>query len=433
MSAQIGRQQSLSFGLSPTRYGLDPILCLVVAILLAWGLVMVASASVAISEKITGVSTAYFVKRQLAFAVLGLGCGALAFTVPMRSWESAGPLLLMLALFLLVLVLIPGVGLDRNKARRWIDFGLFQMQASEPARLAVVLYLAGYIVRRQLALQTKTMGLLAPFIPLAFVSGFLLKEPDFGATAILLAISMLMLFMAGARLRDLAIIGGSLIAALGVIAIWAPYRVNRLMRFFDTPGRDSDGNIDQLGQALIAVGRGEWFGVGLGNSLQKLLYLPEMHTDFIFAILAEEFGLFGVLILIGLFGLLVWRGFVIGQAAEQLNCRFNAYVCYGLSSWFGLQSLINMAVNMGAVPTKGLALPFISYGGSSLITVCVMVALILRVDYENRFLQAGHPSARRTTKIEPTPLRRTPAGGGSRREQDGTGLFAFFRRRGARS
>ena len=272
--------------------------------------------------------------------------------------------------------------------------GLFRLQASEPARLAVILYLAGYIVRRQERLQTSIAGLAMPFIPLGIVSLLLLIEPDFGATAILIGVSMLMLFLGGARLLYL----GGLFAVVGtgmtLLVITAAYRMRRLLTFTD-PWADAENSGWQLTQSLIAVGRGEWWGVGLGNSVQKLLYLPEMHTDFIFAILAEEFGLVGVTTLLVLFGIVVWRGFVIGAAADALGARFKAYLCYGLSSWLGLQAMINMAVNMGALPTKGLTLPFISYGGSSLITVCVMLGLLLRVDHENRMATAGHPGLSR--------------------------------------
>jgi cell division protein FtsW len=392
MSAQ-PRQVSMSLGLPRARYGLDPVLCLACAALLGWGLVMVASASVAVSEKMVG-NTLYFFERQLIFVAIGGFFGLLAFSVPMKSWENSGVWLLGLAFFLLIMVLVPGVGVKVNHARRWLDFGLFRLQASEPARLAVILYLAGYIVRRQARLQSSFLGLAVPFIPLAMVSLLLLIEPDFGATAILMAVALLMLFLGGARLMHLGAVFATVGTAGVLLVLGAAYRMRRLLTFTD-PWADAERSGWQLTQSLIAVGRGEWTGVGLGNSVQKLLYLPEMHTDFIFAILAEEFGLLGIAILMILFGVVVWRGFAIGQTAESLNSRFKAYLCYGLSGWLGLQAMINMSVNMGLLPTKGLTLPFISYGGSSLITVCVMLALILRVDHENRLLQANHPNQSR--------------------------------------
>jgi cell division protein FtsW len=310
-----------------------------------------------------------------------------AYCVPMHVWERKSGWLAVGGLVLLALVLIPGIGIKVNHARRWIDLELFRLQASEPARLALIMYLAGYIVRRQARLQTTLRGLLVPFLPLLLAGALLMLEPDFGATVILLAVAFLMLFLGGARLLWLGALMLFAVAALGMLAVAETYRVKRLLNFTD-PFADIENGGWQLANALIAVGRGEWTGVGLGNSVQKLLYLPEMHTDFIFAILAEEFGLFGILVLVAMFGVLLWRGFAIGAAAEAANERFKAYLVYGLTTWIGMQALINMAVNMGALPTKGLTLPLISYGGSSLITVLVMLALILRVDYENRLTAA---------------------------------------------
>jgi cell division protein FtsW len=284
---------------------------------------------------------------------------------------------------MLALVLIPGIGVKVNESRRWIELSLFRLQVSEPARLALIVYLSGYIVRRQARLQNTWRGLLMPFLPLLVAGGLLILEPDFGATVILLAVAFIMLFLGGARMTHLVILVVLAGAAMSLIAVAETYRVRRLMSFTD-PFADIERGGWQLAQSLIAVGRGEWTGVGLGNSVQKLLYLPEMHTDFIFAILAEEFGLVGVFALIALFAVVVWRGFLIGRTAEARDERFKAYVCYGLSAWLGLQAVINMAVNMGALPTKGLTLPLMSYGGSSLISVMMLLGLILRVDHENR-------------------------------------------------
>ncbi|THD02157.1 putative lipid II flippase FtsW [Panacagrimonas perspica] len=373
------------------QVGLDPLLCAVVAGLLAWGLVMVASASVAQAQKMTG-DPFYYFYRQLAFTGIGGLMAWAAFCVPMHVWERKSGLLAVGGIVLLLVVLIPGIGVKVNHARRWIDLEFIRIQASEPARLALIMYLAGYIVRRQGRLQNTLGGLLVPFLPLMFAGVLLLLEPDFGATAILIAVAFIMLFLGGARLFYLGGVVACATAGLAVIATAEAYRLRRLMNFTD-PFADMENAGWQLANSLIAVGRGEWTGVGLGNSVQKLLYLPEMHTDFIFAILAEEFGLFGVLVLIAMFGVLVWRGFRIGAQAEALGERFKACLVYGLTSWLGLQALINMAVNMGALPTKGLTLPLMSYGGSSLITVMVLIALILRVDYENRL--AAERAARR--------------------------------------
>ena len=381
---------NLALPLPRARYGLDGWLCTTAAVLLAWGLIMVASASVAQAEKITGAPFHYFY-RQLMFIGLGVALAAAVYCVPMKQWQDSGPLLLGFALLLLALVLIPGVGIKVNSARRWLDFGFIRLQASEPARLALVIFLAGYIARRQIELQNSFKGLLLPLGVLAIPCLLLMLEPDFGATAVLLAVAFLMLFMGGARLSYFGLLLGGATAAMALLAVIAPYRRERLLNFTN-PWADIEHGGWQLAQSLIAVGRGDWAGVGLGNSVQKLLYLPEMHTDFIFAILAEEFGLFGVALLLLLFVALVWRGFAIGRNAELQGESFKAYLCYGLSSWLGLQALINMAVNMGMLPTKGLTLPLMSYGGSSLITVCVMLALILRVDYENRLEHLERPS-----------------------------------------
>ncbi|HEX4895277.1 MAG TPA: putative lipid II flippase FtsW [Solimonas sp.] len=377
--------------LPSARHGLDPWLCGAVAMLLALGLVMVASASVAHGEKVTG-EPFYFFYRQLAFIGLGLVIGGALYCVPMRQWEQTSVWLYVFALFLLVIVLVPGVGVKVNAARRWIDLGLFRLQASEAARLALILYMAGYIARRQAALQNSFKGLAVPMIALLAPCALLLLEPDFGATAILCGVVFLMLFLGGARVHYYLALVALGAAALAAIAVAAPYRLKRLLNFMN-PWADVENGGWQLAQSLIAVGRGDWTGVGLGNSVQKLLYLPEMHTDFIFAILAEELGLVGIAALLGLFAVVVLRVYAIGQQAEVGGRSFQAYLCYGLGGWLGLQALINMSVNMGLLPTKGLTLPLLSYGGSSLLTVCAMLGLILRVDYENRRAAFGVRSA----------------------------------------
>jgi len=372
------------------QQGLDLPFLLAACGLVAWGLVLVASASVAVSEKLTGAPLHFFYK-QLTFAFVGLSCGAFAFCVPMSAWERSGYLLLMFALLLLVLVLIPGLGIGVNGSRRWLHLAGFRLQASEPARLALMIYLAGYIVRKQVALQNSFAGIIKPLLPLCLASGLMLMEPDLGSTAILMGTAMLMLFLGGARLVYLALMLGAGAGAFALLVATSAYRMRRLLAFSD-PFADIENGGWQLAQSLIALGRGEWIGVGLGNSVQKLLYLPETHTDFIFAVMGEEFGLVGVVVLLALFGVLVWRGFVIARRAEKFNRRFRAYLCYGLSACLGMQALINMAVNMGLLPTKGLTLPLISYGGSSLMTVFVMLGLMLRVDHENRLEAAGAPS-----------------------------------------
>ncbi|MDO9452783.1 MAG: putative lipid II flippase FtsW [Stagnimonas sp.] len=382
------------FSLPNPKYGLDAPFCLALAALMCWGLVMVASASVAVGEKLGG-SSMFFFWRQLMFIAMGIAACSVMFCVPTLWWQKSRWWLLALAIALLATVAVTGVSV--NGARRWLDMpGLFRLQASEPARLAFIVWLAGHIVKRQAQIQTTFMGFINPMIFLAPLLFFFLIEPDLGATVILLAVTFLMLFLGGARLIWLGALAGIAAGGITVLILTVAYRMKRVLSFTN-PWEDALGSGFQLTQSLIAVGRGEWFGVGLGNSVQKLMYLPEMHTDFIFAILAEEFGLVGVLILMTLFGIVVWRGFKIGQQAELLDRRFAGYLCYGLAGWLGLQALINMAVNMGALPTKGLTLPLISYGGSSLVTVSLMIGLILRVDYENRAALALLPKPRNRT------------------------------------
>lgn len=386
MNAAVATLSSLRMNLASPR-GIDQPLLLAVTVLLALGLVMVASASVSVADG----NSMYFLLRQSIFVALGLGVAVLMFCVPMRLWENGGFWLLAFSIFLLALVLIPGVGREVNGARRWIDLPLFNLQASEPARLALVVYLAGYLVRRRAALQNSLSGLMRPLVPVGLACGLLLLEPDFGSAAVLAGVVFLMLFLAGARLLYLFLPVVAAGAAFAYLATSQAYRLRRLLSYRD-PFADVTDTGWQLSQALIAIGKGEWFGVGLGNSVQKLQYLPEQYTDFIYAIYAEEFGLFGTLLLVSIYALVIWRGFAIGSAAENLGEHFKAYLCYGLTGWFGGQALLNLAVNMGLLPTKGLTLPLLSYGGSSLITCCAMLALVLRVDYENRHEAARRPA-----------------------------------------
>jgi cell division protein FtsW len=323
---------------------------------------------------------------------MGVAGGALIFLVPLRRWERSGFFLLAFALFLLILVLLPGVGQQVNGSQRWLNLGPISVEASEPARLCLLIYVAGYAVRRHDNLHTLG-GLLKPLIPLGAAAMLMLLEPDFGGAVVLLAVSMVMLFVAGTRLRNFALFAALGVAGLSVIAVASPYRVERLVSFTD-PWADPFDSGFQLVQSLIAIGRGKLFGVGLGNSVQKLLYLPETQTDFLFAIIGEELGLLGCTVVITLFTLVVWRGFVIGRRALMAGHRFGSYLSYGLATWFGLQAFINMGVTMGLLPTKGTTLPLMSYGGSSLLVTCVLIALLLRVDYETRMTQAEESERR---------------------------------------
>lgn len=360
----------------------DRAMLLAVAVLLFIGLVMVASASIPMAAQSYG-NPLYFFNRQAAYALLGLASAFVAVHIPMRLWQMNSFLLLALGLILLVLVLIPGIGYAVNGAQRWIGLGPIAMQASEPARMCLLMYVAGYASRRQVELTTTWGGLLKPMLFMVLASALLLLEPNYGAMAVLVTVAGMMLFLAGARLLPLCTLAGGAMTLLAFFAMSSPYRMERLTSF-SNPWADPFNSGYQLVQALIAVGRGQIFGAGLGNSIQKLQYLPETHTDFLFAIYAEEFGLVGSLLVIGLFLLVVWRAFVIARRAIECGQLFNGFLAYGLSGWVVLQAFINIGVNLGALPTKGLTLPLMSYGGSSLVICCVMIGMLLRVDMETR-------------------------------------------------
>ncbi|MGJ8668176.1 MAG: putative lipid II flippase FtsW [Oceanococcus sp.] len=378
--------------LSPGPLGFHPIdldrgLLLPLVLLLALGLVMVASSSVAVADRYTGDSF-HFLYKQLSFICIGTVGAAVLASIPLAVWERSSFLLLAMALLLLAIVLFPGIGHEVNGARRWLNLGFVQLQASEPARIALFMYLAAYAVRRGEELRSSWTGLAKPLLPLGAAVLLLLLEPDFGSSAVLVTVSLVLLFVAGARLRDLIVIGAFAIAAFGALMVAAPYRVARLLTFRDPWAHAFDGGF-QLTQSLIAIGRGEWFGVGLGNSVQKLLYLPETHTDFIFAIFAEEFGLFGVVLLLGLLAAIMRASFRIARAANDQGQLFGAYLAYAIGFWLVLQSLLNIGVNMGALPTKGLTLPFMSYGGSSMVVSCSAMGLMLRIALEARRAESG--------------------------------------------
>ena len=368
--------------LSLPRVRPDAALLIALALIIGIGLVMVGSASVAVADRLTD-DPMYFFYRQAIFALIGLVAGFTVRHVPLRVWQANTFTLLGAGLLLLLLVLIPGIGHAVNGARRWIDIGPVAMQASEPARFCLILYVAGYAARRQFDLATSWGGLFRPMFFMALASFLLLLEPDFGAAAVMVAVAAIVLFLAGARLIYLLVLGTLAGAAVVGLVLSSPYRLARLVSFAD-PWAHPYASGFQLTQSLIAIGRGEVAGVGLGNSVQKLLYLPETHTDFLFAIYAEEFGLIGTLLLIGLFAVVVWRGFVIGRRALVADQLFAGFVAYGMSAWLVLQAFLNIAVNMGLLPTKGLTLPLMSYGGSSLVMMCVLCALLIRVDLETR-------------------------------------------------
>ncbi len=363
-----------------TELQLDPVLLGIVGALLLGGFVILASASISISDNVAG-NPFFYLQRQLLAALIGIVAAGICLFIPMQVWQNLGPLMLLLGLALLVVVLVPGIGFEVNGARRWVRVGIINLQVSEPARLCFLLYVAGYLVRRNKELRERFTGFLWPMLVLTLGCVLLLKEPDFGAAIVLLATALAMLFVGGARIRDFAVFFGAAVMAMVALAITSPYRLKRLTGFVD-PWSDPYDSGFQLTQSLIAIGRGEWFGVGLGDSVQKLFYLPEAHTDFVFAVFAEEFGLLGSLLLIALFLALLWRILRLGIRAHDAERFFEAYMAIGIGTWLGLQAFINIGVNMGLLPTKGLTLPLISYGRSSLIVTMICIGLLLRIHHE---------------------------------------------------
>ncbi|MEW7980510.1 MAG: putative lipid II flippase FtsW [Candidatus Sedimenticola endophacoides] len=347
------------------------------AALLGLGVVMVASASL---HKLAG-APLYYLTRHLIAIGIGVAGMWLMTRIPIREWERWGTLLFFLGMLLLVLVLVPGVGREANGATRWIPVGAFNLQSSEFMKLFVVFYLAGYLVRRQIEVARQAWGFIKPMILLVMACVLIMLEPDFGTTAVLLATALGLLFLGGVPVWQFALLIGLSGVALTTLVLISPYRLQRISSFLD-PWADALDSGYQLSQALIAFGRGEWFGVGLGNGIQKQFYLPEAHTDFLMAVIGEELGLLGTLVVIALFGFIVWRAFAIGARAERLGQRFASYVAQGFGLWIGLQAFINIGVNIGLLPTKGLTLPLLSYGGNSIIVACVAIGLLLRIDYE---------------------------------------------------
>ena len=366
-------------------------------LLLAIGLVMVYSASIAMAEASahTGYHAWYFLVRHGLFVAVGLVAALIAFQVPIKAWERIAPWTFMLGLALLVAVLIPGIGRSVNGARRWLPLGIINIQPSEFVKLAVVLYAASYAVRKAALIHaeqplkhTLVRGF-APLLAVMVVTGSLLvQEPDFGAFVVIVSIAFGILFLGGLDWRLFLGLAMLLPIALTAIMIAAPYRLQRLSGFLD-PWADPLHKGYQLSHSLIAFGRGEWLGVGLGSSIEKLLYLPEAHTDFLLAVIAEELGFVGVMAVIALFVWILYRAYAIGRQATRLDRAFAALVAWGIGVWIGVQTFINMGVNMGVLPTKGLTLPFLSFGGSGIVANCVALAILLRIDYENRRLLRG--------------------------------------------
>ncbi len=346
------------------------------------GVIMVASASVSVAEQATG-DAFYYLKRQAVFIVLACGVAFATVQVPLVNWERGGPALLVLALALLAVVLIPGVGREVNGAVRWIPLGVFNFQVAEGAKVLLMLYLAGYLVRRGRQVRESSVAFLVPVALFGLCGFLLLLQPDFGTALLLLAVALGMLFLAGVPLWRFMALVAVLGASAAALVVYSPYRWQRVTAFMD-PWSDPFATGFQLTQSLIAIGRGEWWGVGLGNSVQKLFYLPEAHTDFVFSVMAEEFGLLGVAVVVALFAYVTYRALLLGRDCHRHGLRFAGYAAWGAGLSLGLQAFINMGVAMGILPTKGLTLPLISYGGSSALATGVVVGLLLRAGCELR-------------------------------------------------
>lgn len=366
---------------TPWLGSIQPLSALVISslALLIIGVVMISSASMDMAVETVG-NGYHYVIRQLMFAVMGSMLALVSVNVPVAWWERSGWLLLGIGLLVLMLVLTP-LGRTVNGSTRWIPFGLFNVQVSEVAKLCLIAYLAGYVVRRRDELLNTWPGFLKPLAVLGVASALLVTQPDFGATVVLVTAAAGMIFLSGVRLSRFVPLIVILVGLGAVLILTQPYRLKRVVSYLD-PWKDQFDSGYQLTQSLIAFGRGEWGGVGLGNSIQKLFFLPEAHTDFIFAIIAEEFGLLGSLLVLGLFAVLVSAGFVIARRAEKAEMPFGACFAYGITLLIGLQASINMAVSTGLLPTKGLTLPLVSYGGSSLMVSCVCIGVLARIEME---------------------------------------------------
>jgi len=365
--------------------------------LLGFGLLMVASSTVVLAIE-RHYHALHYLFRQLAYLTLGATLGFICVRIEIRLWEKFSRKLLLLSFILLFLVFIPGIGRSVNGSARWINFGLFTIQGSEFVKLMIIVYLAGYLVRFNEQIRLHYLGFLKPMTIIALITILLLKEPDFGTAVVILMTALVMIYLAGVRLAPFLGLLVVVTCTIGFLAISSPYRIARMTSFLDPWGNQFDSGY-QLTQSLIAFGRGGWFGVGLGESIQKLFYLPEAHTDFLFAVIAEELGIIGGSCVILLFCLLITRGFIIGRAAILNNMPFAGYMANGFSLCLGLQTIINIGVNIGVLPTKGLTLPLLSYGGNSLLVSCLMIALILRIDHEVRWQALGLTPKKRTKKI----------------------------------
>lgn len=361
----------------------DPWLVIVILFLLVAGLVMVTSSSIALAERLHD-DPFYYFRRQAFSLALGLALGAFILRSPVLLWEKLSVPLLLLAVALLALVLVPGIGREVNGSMRWIRLGPVNLQSSELAKVCLLAYIAAYLVRHADRLHLAVAGFMRPIGVATLISGLLLLEPDYGSVVVIFMMTVGMLFLAGIPASRFFVWIPVIVAALGALAVLSPYRWERLQAFLN-PWQDPFNSGYQLIQSLIAFGRGEWLGVGLGGSVQKLFYLTQAHTDFIFAISAEELGLLFSLLLAAAYLAFTWRAFSIAAYAHELRKYFGCYMAYGIGLLIGIQAFIHMGVNVGLLPTKGLTLPLFSYGANSIVTCCILVAILLRIDLENRY------------------------------------------------
>jgi cell division protein FtsW len=364
----------------PRRFAFDTVLVLTVGALLLLGLVMMTSASISIADKQLHEPLRYF-EKQMVGVVLGLVAMVIAMLIPTNVWERISVPLLLFAFLILVIVLVPGIGHEVNGSRRWLRAGIMNFQGSELARVLLLTYLASYVVRKQAELKQDLKGFLKPLAVLMGAALLLLLEPDFGAATVIMATGLGILFLAGVKLRHFLALVLLAAGGMALIAVTSAYRLKRLIAFMD-PWADPFNSGFQLTQSLIAIGRGELLGVGLGSSVQKLFYLPEAHTDFVFAVLAEELGLAGVVVTLALFVVLAWRAFHIARQAAEAGLAFQAYFAAGFGLWLGLQTFINVGVNLGLLPTKGLTLPLMSYGASSIMVTLGWLGVLMRIHHE---------------------------------------------------
>ncbi len=369
----------------------DQTLMWMTLLMLGLGVVMVYSASIAIAEasRASGYQASYYLVRHALFVGAGVMAALVAFQVPLRVWQQAAPWLFLVGAVLLALVLVPGIGREVNGSKRWLSLYFVNLQPSEFMKLFVVLYAADYTVRKAVHMDSLRRGFLPMLMVMLVVGGLLLREPDFGAFVVITVIAMGILFLGGMNWKLFAGLMMLLLAGFVLLILASPYRLQRVIGFMD-PWADPYGTGYQLSHALIAFGRGEWFGVGLGASVEQLFYLPEAHTDFLLAVIAEELGFVAVMAIVLAFAWIVMRAFAIGRRAAMLERHFAALVANGIGIWIGVQAIVNIGVNTGTLPTKGLTLPLLSFGGSAIAATCCSIAVLLRVDWENRQIMRGH-------------------------------------------